>query len=164
MSLIDRYVKDLFNHAAFGDADGYDSDEGLELEADKTRLRNYFNYATIVIRGANIDGLPDDFRSFLEILSPEDAEAVLLKFIDKACEALGWLDVTIFSAIPLTAVQRAKVEAKLENIFGKEMSVTLKVDPLLIGGLRVIAGDAVLDNTIKTRLAEMRKNIYKSFL
>ena len=143
MSLIDRYVTDLFDYAA-----------------EKNQIESFFVYAAVILHGGGSE-IPDELDSFLQLLSPEDAEAVLIKFIDAARRHLGFLEVKIYSAVALTLAQRAKIEQKLADIFGKEISMTLRVDPSLIGGLRVIAGNAVLDNTIKTRLAEMKKNVYK---
>jgi len=169
MSLIDRYVSDLFNYAAYGGIGGgigkeceggFDSDDAPP-ELNTERLKSYYNYATVRIRGSGGAEMPDELYSFLELLSPEDAEAVLIKFVEKTREALGWLDVKIFSAVQLTLAQRTKIEDKLEEIFGKEVSMIFRVDPALIGGLRVVAGNAVLDNTIKTGLSEMKKNVYK---
>ena len=144
MSLIDRYVTDLFDYAV-----------------ENNRLESYYTYATLITHGSSGSDMPDELNSFLELLSPEDTEAVLVKFIDIAREQLGFLDVKIYSAVQLTVAQRARIEKTLVNIFGKEISMILKVDPSLIGGLRVIVGNTVLDNTIKTRLAEMKKNVYK---
>ena len=145
--LIDRYVADLFSYAE-----------------ENNQMDKYYNYALMLIRGADIDGMdsiPDELNSFLRLLSPMDIESVLYKFIDRAREKLSLLDVRIFSAVPLTLAQRTDIENKVVSIFGKETSVTMKVDPSLIGGIRIIAGNVVLDNTVKTRLAEMKKNIYK---
>jgi F-type H+-transporting ATPase subunit delta len=171
MSLIDRYVTDLFNYAAYGDAVPSVSDaeteaeaesgEGAEIKIDASRLKSYYTYAVVTLRGSGGAEMPDELYSFLELLAPADAEAVLIKFVEKAREALGWIDVKIFSAVQLTVAQRTRIENKLEEIFGKEVSMIFRVDPSLIGGLRVLAGDAVLDNSIKTRLTDMKKNVYK---
>jgi hypothetical protein len=158
MSLIDRYVADLLAYAEEND-----------------HLESFYTYAAVIIH-SGIDeetSIPDEFYDFLKILSPQEArnanrveitadtEAVLVKFIEIAREHLGLLDVKVFSAVQLTVAQRVKIEQKLVSIFGKEISMILKVDPLLIGGLRVIVGNIVFDNTIKTRLTEMKKNVYK---
>ena len=144
MSLIERYVADLFDYAV-----------------EQNQVESYYTYATVIMRGSSGSDMPDELSSFLELLSPEDTEAVLIKFIDVAREHLGLLDVKVYSAVQLTLIQRAKIEQKLVGIFGKEISMIVKVDPSLIGGLRVIVGNTVFDNTIKTRLSEMKKNVYK---
>ena len=146
-SLIDRYVNDLVNYAV-----------------EQKQMERYYTYALILIRGTISDGmdqLPDELSSFLNLLSPADAEAVLYKFIDIAREHLELLDVKIFSAVPLTMIQRVAIENKLVDIFGKKICVVAKVEPSLLGGLRIVVGHVVLDNTIKKRLAEMKKNVYK---
>jgi len=143
-SLIDRYVADLFDYAV-----------------EKEQLEAFYNCATDIIREGESLDMPEELSSFLELLSVEDSEAVLIKFVDAARERLGLLDVRVYSAVQLSADQRAKIERTLVNIFGKEISMILRVDPQLIGGLRVVVGNTVFDNTIKTRLAEMKKNVYK---
>ena len=167
MRLIDRYVADLFDHASYDNDALRLEDEARLLEGgervnvDMNRLRSFYVYATVVLHGTEADSMPDELDSFLRLLSPEDAEAVLIKFIEAARERLGLLDVKIYSAMQLTVAQRAKIEARLVSIFGQEISMIIKVDPSLIGGLRVIVGNTVFDNTIKTRLADMKKNVYK---
>ncbi|MCL2099265.1 MAG: F0F1 ATP synthase subunit delta [Oscillospiraceae bacterium] len=167
MSLIDRYVTDLFDYASYASDEARLEDEarlfegGDRVNVDKTRLQSFYTYATVVLHGSNTDSMPDELDSFLRLLSPEDTEAVLIKFVEAAHKRLGLLDVKIYSASQLNIAQRTKIEEKLVSIFGQEISMIIKVDPSLIGGLRVIVGNTVFDNTIKTRLADMKKNVYK---
>ena len=146
-SMIDRYVNDLYDYAI-----------------EHNQLENYYRYALLLMRGADSDGaqnIPDELYSFLRLLSDADADAVISKFFEMAREQLGLLDVKIYSAAPLTFAQWADIESKLTEMFGKEISLVMKVDKSLIGGLRIVVGHIIIDNTIKTRLAEMKKNVYK---
>ena len=79
----------------------------------------------------------------------------------KYAEARNTLGVSVFSAVPLTHDQTLRLENKLQRMFDKHINMTVKIDPTLLGGLRVIAGHTVIDNTIKNRLAEMKKSIYR---
>ena len=79
----------------------------------------------------------------------------------KYAEERNKLDVKVFSAVTLSQEQRLRLESKLEKMFGKKISMSFRVDPSLLGGLRIIAEHTVIDNTIKTRLADMKKNIYR---
>jgi len=79
----------------------------------------------------------------------------------KYAEARNKLDVKVFSAVALSSEQRSRLENKLQRMFNKQIEMTVKVDPSLLGGLRIIAGFTVIDNTIKNRLAEMKKSIYR---
>ena len=79
----------------------------------------------------------------------------------KPVEEHDKLDVKVFSAINLSPSQRSRLESKLERVFDRKINMILRVDPSLLGGLRIVAEHTVIDNTIKTRIADMKKNIYR---
>ena len=66
-------------------------------------------------------------------------------------------DVTIETAFPLSDDQVADLIKALDKKFpGIKLLPKVVVDKDLIGGVRVIVGDKVLDGTVKARLAEMQ--------
>ena len=68
----------------------------------------------------------------------------------------GVSDATIESAFPLSLLQVAETVEALEKRFGRKLNPTVHVVPELIGGVRVIVGDEVLDTSVKARLEQMR--------
>ena len=48
------------------------------------------------------------------------------------------------------------VAGALEKRFGRKLNVTVQEDPSLIGGIRVVVGDEVLDTSVKARLEQMK--------
>lgn len=68
----------------------------------------------------------------------------------------GVSDAVIHSAYPLDPVQLTEVVASLERRFGRRLAATVQVDPELIGGIRVVVGDEVLDTSVKARLEHMK--------
>ena len=48
------------------------------------------------------------------------------------------------------------VAATLEKRFGRKLNVTVELEPDLIGGIRVVVGDEVLDTSVKARLEQMK--------
>ena len=44
----------------------------------------------------------------------------------------------------------------LEKRFGRKLNASVEVDPELIGGIRVVVGDEVLDTSVKARLEQMK--------
>ncbi|MDR1438593.1 MAG: F0F1 ATP synthase subunit delta [Clostridiales bacterium] len=88
--------------------------------------------------------------------------AVLDRFLDLARGRLNLVDVEVISAVPLTPMQQHALEVKLIRAFRKRASITLSVDPSLIGGLRVIANDMVFDGSIKRKLSDMKSSIYRA--
>jgi F-type H+-transporting ATPase subunit delta len=68
----------------------------------------------------------------------------------------GVSDATVYSAFAIDAQQLAEIAAPLEKRFGRKLNLTVEVDPALIGGIRVVVGDEVLDTSIKARLEQMQ--------
>ena len=50
----------------------------------------------------------------------------------------------------------AEVVASLEKRFARKLSARVEIEPELIGGIRVVVGDEVLDTSVKARLEQMR--------
>ena len=68
----------------------------------------------------------------------------------------GVSDAKVYSAFPIDAAKLAEVVAALEKRFGRKLNATVEVDPELIGGIRVVVGDEVLDTSVKARLQQMK--------
>ena len=66
------------------------------------------------------------------------------------------LRVQIFSAFPLEGQALAETVAVLEQRFARKLSASVTVDAELIGGIRVVVGDEVLDTSVKARLEQMK--------
>lgn len=98
------------------------------------------NLLRVVIENGRLAALPEVARQFR-----------LLKN-----ESEGVADATIESAFPMS---EADVAALVVALGKKFPGITLKpqvvLDTSLVGGVRVIVGDQVLDGTVKARLAQM---------
>ena len=65
-------------------------------------------------------------------------------------------DATIHSAFAIDEGQLADVVAALEKRFGRKLNARVEIDAELIGGIRVVVGDEVLDTSVKARLEQMK--------
>ena len=63
------------------------------------------------------------------------------------------------AAVALTAQQTQKLHDRLEQITGKQVDLQVKVDPTVLGGIRLDMDGVQLDGTVKNRLAALRRNI-----
>lgn len=66
--------------------------------------------------------------------------------------AQGVADVTVTSAASLDASQQQKLAAALQNRLKRTVRLHCEVDPALIGGAVLRAGDLVIDGSLHTRL------------
>ncbi len=84
----------------------------------------------------------------------------LLPAIAEAFEALkaqdeGTLDATIIAAAKITATQTKDLVKRLEAKFGKKIEATVSVDPDIIGGIKIIVGDTVIDASVQGQLQNL---------
>ena len=68
---------------------------------------------------------------------------------------LGAADAHIASAFALSDAQVAELVGVLEKKFGRKLNPSVTVDPSLIGGVRVLVGDEVLDTSVRAKLQQM---------
>ena len=68
----------------------------------------------------------------------------------------GVSDATIYSAFPIDDGQLVEVMTALEKRFARKLKASVQVDSELIGGIRVVVGDEVLDTSVKARLEQMK--------
>lgn len=66
--------------------------------------------------------------------------------------AQGVADVTVTSAATLDAAQQQQLAAALEKRLKRKIRLHLELDPHLIGGAILRAGDLVIDGSLSTRL------------
>lgn len=68
----------------------------------------------------------------------------------------GEVSAEVSSAHPLSDEQTADLKATLKASVGKDVTLSTKVDPSLLGGLVVKIGSRMIDSSLKTRLANMK--------
>ena len=74
-------------------------------------------------------------------------------------EAHGILEATAVSAVPLTAEQTRRLHEKLETVTGRHIDLKTKVEPAVLGGIRLDIEGTELDGTVRSRLAGLRSSI-----
>jgi F-type H+-transporting ATPase subunit delta len=81
---------------------------------------------------------------------------IATQFLALVNRRTGVSDATVQSAFPIDGAQLADVVAAMEQRFERRLNATVEVDPELIGGIRVVVGDEVLDTSVKARLEQMK--------
>jgi len=99
---------------------------------------------------------PKTFTDFLDLLIDKNRQDILPDIADMfdtlADASRGVVRVTVRSWRPLSAAQQSGLQAKLERVSGKKVTIETQVDPSLKGGLLVLFGDTVIDGTVAHRL------------
>jgi F-type H+-transporting ATPase subunit delta len=113
-----------------------------------------------VVSGVAKSALPDAAKNFLRTVI-ENGRLSVLPEIASQFRALknarsGSSDAVVHSAFPIEGAALADLAATLEKRFGRKLNVSVALEPALIGGVRVVVGDEVLDTSVKARLEQMK--------
>ncbi|EPC00735.1 hypothetical protein L861_13165 [Litchfieldella anticariensis FP35 = DSM 16096] len=69
------------------------------------------------------------------------------------------VEVTIVSAFELNAKQQETLGSALKKRLDREISITTQVDPSLLGGVILRAGDTVIDGSVRGRLNRLHETL-----
>ena len=134
------------------------TDAGLRQFVDNPKT--HFDQVRDVINAAMQQPLSGAVGNLLETVLENGRLAVLPEIAAQyralVNERSGIADAVVYSAFPIDGAVLGEVVAALEKRFGRKLAATVRVDPELIGGVRVVVGDEVLDTSVKARLAQMK--------
>ena len=97
------------------------------------------NFVNMLIENGRVSLLPEIGAQFAVLKNAQEGAA----------------DAEIVSAFEISAAQVADLVKTLEKKFGRKLNPTVTVDPSLIGGVRVVVGDEVLDTSVRAKLQQM---------
>ena len=107
-----------------------------------------------------------DFVGFLTIIIKKERQNYIIEILDyfiaavKEYKKIGVAYVT--TAIELTKDKRKSVEEKLlATTKYEQFEMNFTVDSSIIGGMIIRIGDRVVDSSIRTKLNELSKDLYK---
>ena len=125
-------------------------------DSPKVTSEQVFDVITGVVRAA----LPDVARNFLRTVIDNGRlnalPGVAAQFRALVNRRNGSSDAIVHSAFPMDAAALSEVSAALEKRFGRKLNLSVQHDESLIGGIRVVVGDEVLDTSVKARLEQMK--------
>ena len=81
--------------------------------------------------------------------------AITSAFEDLKALDEGTLDAQIIAAAKPSAAEVKDLVIRLEAKFGKKVEATVSVDAELIGGIKIIVGDTVIDASVKGQLQNL---------
>jgi F-type H+-transporting ATPase subunit delta len=81
---------------------------------------------------------------------------VITAFARLSAEARGAVSAEVTTAIALTAAQAKGVQAALRQSLGKDPEITTRVDPAILGGIKVKVGSRLFDASLKSKLDSLK--------
>jgi F-type H+-transporting ATPase subunit delta len=167
---VNAYVSAMFDIASANDAVAVVEDEMFRLARafeSNEGLRSSLSDATLPIDrrqkiveqllGGKANNVTVQLASLLVgtghiALLPQVADALV-----KRASSEKQLEVAeVRSAIELSDAQKARLAEALSKATGRKLNLKVVVDPNVIGGLVATVGDEVIDDTVRTRLDQVK--------
>ena len=98
------------------------------------------NFLTTLVENGRLSVLPEIAVQFHALV---DAQSGVRKAV-------------VHSAFPIEGAALDELTKVFEKRFGHKLNVQVALEPELIGGVRVVVGDEVLDTSVKARLEQMK--------
>ena len=140
----------------------------FDIVSESEELKNVLATAAFEIEEKNgvisdlckNSGLNSEIKNFLVLASEFDKFGLLLNtkdvVIGKLEQAAGRLKAEITTAKSLSENELGRIKESLNRATGKEVEISVSIDPAIIGGLITKIGDKVFDNSIKTQLEKIQ--------
>ena len=113
-----------------------------------------------VISGVVKTALPEMAQNFLRTVIDNGSIAALPEIADQyrvlKNAQQGSFDAVVYSAFDIDTAALAELSGVLEKRFARKLNLKVELQPDLIGGIRVVVGDEVLDTSVKARLQQMK--------
>jgi F-type H+-transporting ATPase subunit delta len=84
-------------------------------------------------------------------------EASLTRLVELAAARREREVAYVTTAVPLSDEEEERLAGRLSELYGRQVSLKVDVDPAVVGGVRVLVGSDLYDGTVSRRLAEARK-------
>ena len=89
-------------------------------------------------------------------------EGMIRAFRDRAAKARGEQSAEVTVAHELNAEQEQELRETLSGIAGKDVTLNIKVDPNILGGMIVRLGSRQIDTSLRTKLQSLRINLTRA--
>ena len=112
------------------------------------------------------DDLTESTRRFVRVLAENQRLDLITEirttFEELLAEERKTLAVEITTAVELTPEEIKAFDDALTRKHQREIDLTIKVDPEIIGGALIRAGDTVLDGTVRGKLEKLQSTLMRT--
>lgn len=168
--LAERYASALYSLAAESDAvdqvlkDLAEVSAALDESDDLRRMVaspgiTYESQTKAILAIGERLGVGDLTRKFLGLIAQQGRLFAIARIIrayrERVARERGEIEAEVVSAVPLDDEQTAAVREAVAKFAGKSVTMSIRVDPELIGGLVVRVGSRMIDASLRTKIAQL---------
>ncbi|MBQ0139244.1 MAG: F0F1 ATP synthase subunit delta [Kurthia sp.] len=127
------------------------------LENPKFTSEKKYELISSIFAGAQ-PIIVDAFKVLLDKKRINETVSVIDSFIQIANDESGVADATVLSTEALTEDELNRISTTFAKKVGKNsLNITNEIDPSIMGGIKLIIGNQIYDNTIVSKLNGLRR-------
>ena len=111
----------------------------------------------------DVEGIGREAMNLLKLLVSSHRTKVIGEVADQfevlADEAAGRIRATATTAVELEPADRVRITKQLTDNLGKDVRLSVLVDPAILGGLVLQVGDRLIDASVAGKLAQLRRAV-----
>jgi len=137
------------------------SDENMTNMIDSPKMgKDQLTELVIEIGGGRLN---DEGQNLIRLLVENDRLVVLPEinslFIEAKNKQEGTLEVMVASAFAIKPAQEELLAKALKKKLGREIKITTEEDSSLLGGVKITAGDMVIDGSVQGQLNKLANEL-----
>lgn len=102
-----------------------------------------YRFLLLLLKRGRLDHLIDILEEFHNLIEQEK----------------GFTEGKVITAVELSDEEKDQLRGRLHDYCGCKFELTYAVDPAILGGVRVQFKDTLIDDTIQTRLTQLRRRL-----
>lgn len=139
------------------------SDVADLIATPKLNLRQKFETLVLVLEQATGVSLTNKFKNFIHLLL-ENRKLACISAIYRAFDVMKAehemvVHANLISALPVSKNHEKAFKAALTKRFNKQVELQVQIDPSLIGGAIIQAGDLVIDGSLRGQLSKLQASL-----
>ncbi len=108
-------------------------------------------------------GVTPEVAKAIQLLTEHNRLALLADlataFGDRVRDAKGVLPAEVVTAVPLEDGKRAALQSAIANASGKNVTLSARVDPAIMGGVIARVGSVVFDGSVTRQLERLKQRL-----
>ncbi|HNX15861.1 MAG TPA: ATP synthase F1 subunit delta [Bacilli bacterium] len=111
----------------------------------------------------NLNSLDEDVKNFLKIICQNNRAKLLIEIFDSfnsyCNEHLGVKEGILYSTVPVPEETKRKIESKIAQLEKCSIELVSRIDPALIGGIKVLINSHIYDGSVSGKIEKMKVSL-----
>ena len=141
-----------------------DSPEFKEMILSPTVIKD--DKKNVILKIAEKNNFSETSKKFLCFIAAKNRlfflNKIIASFLNLVSTNKGELKAKLISAKKLSIDEQKSIQSELSQDFKSTLKIDYKYDPELIAGLIIQVGSLMVDNSIKTKLKKLEKNLIEA--